>query len=357
MNRPLLTLTVLLLSAAGSLLQAQTGGINAYSFLDIPPSARITALGGAHISVMDDDPAFAVLNPGVLNPAMHQSMTFQNNFYFDGIYNGYASYAHYFENSEITGHAGIQFMQYGKFTRADEFGNTAGEFKASDMALTVGAGKAFGERFSAGLNMRFIYSRYDSYNALAVAADIGGGYWDPEKNIGVGFVVRNVGFQLSKFDENAEAPPLDIQLGFSKRLKHLPFRLTITAHSLNRWNLRYDSPLEEQQTSLIGEESSGKSDFSKGVDNFFRHLVFSGEFLLGKTEAVRLRFGYNHQRRKELTVGSLRSLAGFSFGAGVRIKQFMVDYGFASYHIAGGTHHIGIATNLSRFKPDKGLLD
>ena len=357
MVRTLTVVAVLLFALNPFEASSQVGGRSTYAFLKLPPTSRITALGGTLISVRDDDLGQSVLNPAMLNDAIHGSMTFQSNFHFDGIYNGYAAYGHHFADAGITGHAGIQFMQYGKFTRADEFGNIVGDFKASEMALTVGAAQDFGERFSAGVNMRFIYSNFDAYNSTALGFDIGGSYFNDERRLVVGLVVRNVGFQLSKYDDVSENLPLDIQLGFSKKLKYLPFRLSITAHSLNRWDLRYDSPLADDGTSIIGEEDQEKSDFNKGMDNFFRHMIFSGEFLLGKKEVVKLRFAYNHQRRKELTVGSLRSFAGFSLGIGIKIKQFTIDYGFGTYHIAGSTQHIGISTNLSRFKKEENLLD
>jgi hypothetical protein len=117
----------------------------------------------------------------------------------------------------------------------------------------------------------------------------------------------------------------------------------------------YDSPLEAPETTVIGEAPREQSQFSRNLDNIFRHLVFGGEFILGKQENLFLRFGYNHQRRKELSVNNLRSFAGFSLGAGIRIKQFAIDYAFAAQHIAGSTQHIGISTNLERFRT--GILD
>jgi len=337
--------------------QSQVGGLTTYNFLRLPSSARITALGGSLITVRDEDLNNAVMNPALLNPEMHGGITFQNNFHFDGIYNGYVAYAHHIEEWGITAHAGVQFMQYGEFKLADEFGNINGTFKASEMAFTIGASKEIGERLSAGINLRIINSNLESYNSFGIAADIGAIYWDPVKRLTTSFVIRNIGVQLSKYDEVSEDLPLDIQIGFSKRLEHLPFRLSIIAHSLNQWNLRYESPLSDDGAILIGEEPKEKSGFSKGIDNTFRHLIFSGEFLLGKTEVVKIRFGYNHQRRKELTVGSLRSLAGFSGGLGIRIKQFSIDYGFGSYHIAGSTQHIGISTHISRFQSAKTIVD
>ena len=329
---------------------AQIGGRTTYNFLNLSPSARMTALGGSLISVVDEDPANAVYNPGLLNPLMHGGITFQNNFHFDGIYNGYVGYGHHIDKWKTTAHAGVQFMQYGKFVRSDEYGNALGDFKASEMALTIGAAREIGAGISAGLNLRFINSNLESYNSFGMSADIGAAYYNPERRLSAGFTLRNVGVQITPYEDTREDVPLDIQVGFAKRLKHLPFRISVIAHSLNRWNLRYDSPLDDEETILIGEESGGNSSFSQGVDNFFRHFIFSGEFLIGKKEVVKIRFAYNHQRRKELTVGSLRSLAGFSGGLGIRIKQFGIDYGFGTYHIAGSTHHVGISTHISRFK-------
>ena len=340
-----------------ALAMGQRGGETVYTFLRLSPSSRITAMGGTQISVRDADPAFAVLNPASLNVAMDKSLTFQYHFLFDGISEGYVGFARHFEKQGITGHAGIQFIQYGEFREADAYGNLQGTFKANEIALTVGAAKQLGERISAGTNLRFVQSRLESYNSSGLMLDIGGTYSVAEQGITLGLAVRNVGVQLTSYDDITEDMPIDIQLGLSKRLAHLPFRLSITAHSLNTWDLLYDSPLTGPETTVIGEAPKEKSQFSQDLDNAVRHLIFGGEFLLGKQENFHLRLGYNHQRRKELSVSSLRSFAGFSFGLGIRIKQFAIDYGLATYHIAGSTNHIGISTNLERFKKSNGILD
>lgn len=335
---------------------AQIGGRTTYNFLNLTPSARITALGGSLITVSDDDIANGVMNPALLNESMSGSMTFQNNFHFDGIYNGYVAYGHHIEDWGITAHGGIQFMQYGQFVRADEFGNQLGDFKASEMAITIGASRWFAENFSAGMNLRFINSNLESFNSFGISADIGALYDNKEARFSAALTIRNVGVQVTPYEETREDVPLDIQLGISKRLQHLPFRFTVIAHTLNRWNLRYDSPLADDEPALIGEENNEQSAFGQGVDNFFRHFIFGGEFLIGKTEVLKLRVGYNHQRRKELSISSLRSLAGFSAGVGIRIKMFSIDYGFGAYHIAGSTQHVGISTNLSRFKKQESTI-
>ena len=85
------------------------------------------------------------------------------------------------------------------------------------------------------------------------------------------------------------------------------------------------------------------------VDNFFRHLIFGGEFTLGKNDVFKLRLGYNHQRKQELTVTNFRTLTGFSMGFGLKVKKLQFDYALSKIHFAGSTHHLGISTSLSRF--------
>ncbi|MEK7257168.1 MAG: hypothetical protein AAB316_20600, partial [Bacteroidota bacterium] len=85
------------------------------------------------------------------------------------------------------------------------------------------------------------------------------------------------------------------------------------------------------------------------LDNLARHLIFNGEFLMGKKENFRLRFGYNPLRKKELSVRNLRSLAGFSMGIGLKINRFRVEFGRSFVHLGAGANHFSISTNLKEF--------
>lgn len=335
---------------AGSL-HAQIGGNNTYEFLNLPPSARVAALGGNLITVVDDDEALAVQNPAALNPAMHGHITFQDAIWFARTNHMYAGYAHHVDKWKTTMHGGVQFINYGKFIRADESGEQLGDFKANDFAVYVGAGRMLSDRTSVGANLKFIGSRLDSYHSYGAALDLAGTYNDTAKDVTFTLAIRNLGVQFSTYSGKREFLPNDIQIGISKKLPYLPLRLSVIAHTLQRWSIRYDDPNAPQESSLLGGSEPAKDkpvgDF---FDNFFRHFIFSGEFLLGKKENFRIRFAYNHQRRGELSVSNLRSLAGISGGIGIKIKQFRFDYGWSSYHIGGSTHTIGISTSIGAFK-------
>jgi hypothetical protein len=340
-----------MLLIAGSLHAQIIGGDNVFEFLNAPPSARVTALGGTLISVRDDDAALAHENPAVLNPAMHRQLSVNHVFHLLDIQQGYVTYAHNLKKWGITAQGGLQYINYGTFDQTDEAGNLLGTFKASEYAFYLGGAKQLYEKLALGANVKFVTSQLEDYNSLGLAADLGAYYQDTSSLFSAALVVKNAGLQLTSYADTREDLPFDIQIGISQKLKHLPFRFSITYHNLHRWNILYDDPNSEEDVFLL-TDSTATSDkkFANFADNLFRHMNFSGEFLLGKKENLRFCVGYNHQQRKELTVENLRSLTGFSLGFGMKINRFRLTFGHAFTHLAGGTNHITIATDLGSFR-------
>ncbi len=330
----------------------QLGGLNTYEFLNLPASARISGLGGNLISVMDDDANLAYNNPSLLNPSMHGQLSFNHSFHLAGTQHGYFSYAHHLTGADMTFHGGIQYANYGEFEETDEFGIENGTLNAAEYAVTIGAGKEVYERLALGVNAKFVTSSLGRFNSTGLVADIAAVYYDTASNFTATILFKNVGTQISTFQEGGDTEPLpfEIQVGFSKRLKHLPFRFSVVYHHLDRWNVTFDDPNSEETTLFFGEEPPERSMTSIWFDNFFRHFIFNGEFLFGKKDNFRLRFGYNHFMRKELTTTNFGGFAGFSLGVGFKVNRFRIDYGRTTYHLAGGINHLGITTYLKEFK-------
>ena len=336
----------ILLCLSFQILYCQVGGNNIYEFLNLAPSARVTALGDYVISVYDDDSNLAFLNPASLNEGSKSDINFNQNFHFRDITNGYFSYADHIKKYGLSIHAGIQSINYGKFDLADEFGNISGEFGASELAFTVGAAKALNSNYSVGSNLKYIFSRFESYRSMGMAIDLGGMYRNDIKKFSAGLVIRNLGGQFTKYGNLREPIPFDLVAGFSKQLAHLPLRFSFIAHDLHRWNITYDDPNLENNKLF-------DNGFANTIDNIARHLVFNGEFLLGKGAPFKVRFGYNHFRRRELALSDFRSFGGFSGGLGIKTKKWKVDYGFNIYHLAGSVHHLSFGTSLNAFKKKK----
>jgi len=291
--------------------------------------------------------ALAQMNPALTNAAMHHQLSLNHNFGFAGIGNGNVAYGLSFDSLGIQTHAAISYVSYGEFQRADVIGNTSGTFSAGETSIIIGAAKQLNERMRLGANFKILNANYEDYNAFGLGLDLGIHYQRPGGSASWAIVLRNIGSELNGIVEETRSLPLDLQIGFSNRLAHLPFRFSIVAQQMQKWYIRFDDPDVDIQTNIIGEETV-KSEFSKQVDNFFRHLIFNGEFLIGKNEQLRLRFGYNHLRKQELRVVNFRSLSGFSFGVGFNIKKIKIDYGVGYYHIAGATNHLSIRMDMDR---------
>ncbi len=339
--------TFLILMIFFQSMEGQSGNQYVYDFLSLPTSPRESALGGSLITISDEDLSLAVANPALLNDKMHNRLFFGHNFLFAGISNGYAGYARQIPTLNIVAHGGIKYISYGQFDLTDEYGVMNSTFDANELAIHLGAAKKLNERLSIGSNLKFISSQLGGYNSSGMAIDIGMHYVNPESNFTAALVLKNGGGELSTYTAERELSPIDIQIGISKKPQHLPFRISVIMHNLQRWNLKYDSPLEEE-TDLFGNPIE-TSKLSREIDNFFRHIIFNGELLIGTHQNLRLRLGYNHLRRKELSVSNFRSLGGFSFGFGIKVSKFRLDYGVGYYHLAGGNNHISISTDLDDF--------
>lgn len=329
------------------MLLGQIGGRYAFESTNLPGNARLTALGGSLITIIDDDVTLAQINPAVLDSVASHQLAVNHNFHFAGTQFGNLAFGKQLKSTGITAHAAFQYFDYGSFDLSDDIGNINGEFTAGEYAIVVGAAKQLNERIRGGANLKMLFSNYESYGSFALGIDLGIHYKAPESNTSWGLVIRNIGHELNAVVDNKRALPLDIQFGFSKKLEHLPFRFSIITHQMQKWYIRYDDPDADNQTDIFGNTSE-KSGFSKSVDNLFRHLIFNGEFLIGKAEQFRIRFGYNHLRKQELKVSTFRSLAGFSFGVGFNIKKIKIDYGVGYYHISGANNHLSLRMNMDR---------
>ncbi|MCZ2355878.1 MAG: type IX secretion system protein PorQ [Bacteroidia bacterium] len=330
-----------------SVSDAQIGGRFVFDFLRLSPGARIAANGGANVSLYDRDLSVAFFNPSINSDSMHSRGQIGITSYLADISYGSFAYSHRIAgNLNLFG--GLQYVNYGKFTEADEFGNRIGNFRANDIAFVAGLSRSFGEYVRFGGNFKFITSSIAGRSALGIAMDLGGLLYIPEKRLSVGVSFSNVGAQLKTFSP-ADSPdplPLDLQIGVTHKLAHTPLRLSLTLVNLVRPTLIYKNPYQPTQYDLAGQEIPQKIS---AVDNIFRHLVFGTELVLSKN--FHIRFGYNHQRRQELkrqTQGLF--LTGMSFGVGLRVSKFYLDYAYSNFHAVGGVHQWGISTYLNSFQ-------
>jgi hypothetical protein len=332
------------------LLSAQLGGQSVFRVLDIPASARASALGGNYIAVKDNDINLGLFNPALLNPEMGRQVSLSWLPYFEGINVGYASYAHHFDSLRTTFSGAVQYVDYGTFNRTDAAGNELGQFRAGEYAFQVGAGRAIDSLFSIGANVKFITSSLDTYTSSGIALDLGGTYHKPSKGVTLSAVVRSIGYQTSSFTSEREKLATQVMLGITYKFKHAPFRLGLMLENLQRWDLTYpDAARDRQIDPTTGEVVVKKTT---NAEKALLHAVPSAEILLSKNFMIRL--GYNFRTRYEMALASRTGAVGLSFGLGLRVSKVHISYGFNQLHLAGIRNTITIAVRFSDFKKAEG---
>jgi hypothetical protein len=320
---------------------AQVGGQSTYEFVNLPNSARAASLGGNNLSIYDNDLSMSYYNPSLLNNSMDDNISLNYSMFMAGINYGYLSYAKEIPKYGMFA-AGINYINYGRFDETDETGQITGKFSAGEYNLNlIWAKTVLDSMFTVGANLKTIYSEMANYYSSALMVDAGATYHNPKLLIEAALVIKNLGFQLKSYTkENREPLPFDVQLGFTKKLKHAPFRFSFVYHDALKTDMTYT--INTSDTTIDKSTS-----FISATDKVLRHFIFGVEFLPTKNFFVNL--GYNHQRRQELLLETRPYLTGFSWGFGFKINKFRFSYGRARYHLASATNNFSLSVNLDDF--------
>lgn len=297
-----------------------SGRARVYEFLANTPNPRAAALGNAFVAIQNDvntlftnPAAIATLEPrDSLSPTQRASIGFTS--FGIGITEGYLAYGSRFSDDDPddgTFAAGIQYVDYGTMAGYTVNGDPTGEFSSSAVAISVAYGNTIPDQpVKYGLGVKFISSSLVSgsstgdYSSMGVAADVGVLYVNEPLLMTIGLSAMNIGTQVSTYAGLREPLPFNLQLGISKKLERLPLTLHIAFHNLSR-------------------DREGRNFFYA-----FNDFSIGGEFQLGK--AIRLRFGLENQKRRELKTSTGQGMAGFSFGLGVNLQKFTFDYGLSA---------------------------
>jgi hypothetical protein len=299
-------------------LEANNRLTSGFEYLRTDFSPRTTAMSGAFVAVNGDLSAMFV-NPAGLASVNQKQFTFNYTNYLLDISGGMAAYAQRFESLGVLS-IGLVYMNYGEFQQTDEDANLMGNtFSANDIALGLGIANHLDDHFSYGLNLKYAFSQIHDYNASAVALDFGLIYAAPfEENLNIALSVTNIGSNIKYYESTKEALPLNISLGFSKILAHLPLEI---AASLNNINVQADD--------LVGR---------------IKRFSIGGEFRL--SELLRLRLGYNNGLNRNFAETGNEKFGGISGGLGIYWKNLRFDYAYSSFSLLGGVHRFGITGSL-----------
>lgn len=320
---------------------SQIGGKSVYQFLNLVTSPRQAALGGKVITIFDEDVNQAHFNPATINPEMDNHLAINYGSYYGAVTYGTAAYAYTYDRHVQTFHAGVNYVNYGKFEGYDENGNQTASFTGSEMALSLGY--SYNVPFTTfyfGANAKLISSTLESYTSYGGAVDLGALFIDDRNDVNWALVIRNIGTQITTYAGTQEKLPMEILLGVSQEVENVPVRWHLTLENLQQWKVGFSNP-NRAVGSIDGSATQEKVGF---VNNALRHVVFGAELFPKK--GFNLRLGYNFRRGEELRVVDQRNFSGISLGFGLKMGKLKFNYSYSRYSLAGNTSLFGLTINF-----------
>jgi hypothetical protein len=289
-----------------------------YNFLRLPVSAHVAALGGDNISLADDDATFIFHNPSLLNNVSDQTINLNAMTYMEGSTTASAAFVKAAGERGTWGVA-AQYMGYGTMREMTADNQQTGEFSAKDIAVSGSFAYALTERINGGITARVITSYIGQYNSLGMGVDIGLNYYDEGHEWSVSAVAKNLGGQLTAYEDDFERMPLDLQLGVTKRLIGSPLRLSATLVRLNDWQ-----------------------------EGFGKHLVIGADLILSPQFYIAA--GYNGLRASQMKIeesdGSSSHGAGLSIGGGLQLERLKLHVAYAKYHVSSSSLVLNLSYQL-----------
>ena len=277
-----------------------------YNFLRLPVSAHAAALGGDNISIVEDDPSMLFHNPALLTSVSDKSINLNYMTYMEGANTASASFVKTL-GDKATWAVGAQYMDYGSMKETTADNTITGTFSAKDVVVGGSFAYILGKQWAGGVSAKLVSSSIAGYNSLAVGVDLGLNYYDEAKGLSVSAMARNLGGQVSAYDDDFESMPFDLQLGASKKLGNAPLRFSATLTKLNDWS-----------------------------GSFKSHIVIGTDLLL--SDAFYIAGGYNFGRADEMSIDDDTSSsshgAGLSLGAGLQLERFKLQAAYAKYHVS-----------------------
>ena len=314
MKRAVFATIILLLTLLAEAQESQT----VFNFLRLPVSAHVAALGGDNTTLVEDDATLMFHNPALMNNIADRTLNLNFMTYMEGAATGSASFVRAAGERGTWGVTG-QYMNYGTMKEMTASGQQTGEFSAKDIAVGGSFSYALNEWFTGGITAKFVASYIGQYNSLGAAVDLGINYYNSDSELSVSAVARNLGGQLSAYEDDFERMPFDLQLGFTKRLLRSPLRLSVSLVRLNDW-----------------EQSFGK------------HLVVGADVIL--TPQFYLAAGYNAMRAAEMKISTADDSsahgAGLSFGGGMQLERLKLHVAYAKLHVSAYSLLVNLSYSL-----------
>lgn len=290
------------------------------SWLKVPGSAEAAGMGGAFSAVGQDVNTLSS-NPAGLALLDGPQLALMHNLWVQDLTTEHLAYGQAFPDLHGGAALGLDYVNFGsvdKYSVVAGVPVAGGSYTPTAFALTAGYGRELKELtpgLFGGLDLQALSQSLSGNSSFTLAADLGFLYQLPKEGAKFSLVFSHLGGSLDQ-----ASLPLQLRLGasYSKAFgqpetaleKTIPHRVTGTL---------------EADLDLSGMDLSS---FTLGGEYWYKELLAA-------------RLGYHFA-----AYGDLTGLAGLTLGAGVRYKDFELDYALTTLGDLGATHQLSLLTHL-----------
>ena len=314
MNGKKLALTIAVLSCV-SIAQVSAGDAQSGNILKLGAGSKAAALSEA-FTAASDEPSMMFYNPAGLAPQKDSSLMVMHAIWFESVGYSVAAYNRPFGETGVFG-LGVQMLNYGSIDSTNNNnGASDGTFSPRDIVASLAWGRELGGDFSVGAAAKYLSTRIDN-SASAFLGDAGLQY--RRSGLTAGLALQNVGTKL-KFNKVSEAVSRQGRLGLAYDY------LTFTFYG------------------DVNLPSDADAWYAAGAEY---RLVTAGKMRAAFRAGYSTRSG---EARNDKTFP-------FSFGLGLGVDAYDLDYAFVPYGDLGQAHHItlnirwGANSSASQEKP------
>jgi len=333
----IVVLAGLVVAAVSGRAHAQTKAGTAFGdFLLIEPSARATGMGNAGVTLLDDLQG-VYYNPAAIAEVSQWGASFSHSEWLAGINYNYASLG--IPMGKIgNGYFSLTALSSGDMAvRTVEHPNGTGEqFHVTDIAVGGGYGLRVTDRFSAGIEARFVQETIWHTSASAFVLNMGTVYRVAEDGL-------HLGASISNFGTDAKFTGSDLDITFDQNPDVFGDNGTLPAGQLTD---AFPMPVLFRVGVSLPRKLGSDGQLLMAVDAF--HPA-------DNTESVSLGTEYSYKRAFSVRAGYQNlfqqdSEVGLTLGAGLKGKLdgkgYAIDYAWADQGRLNDTHRITLALHF-----------
>ncbi|MBM4399892.1 MAG: PorV/PorQ family protein [Candidatus Cloacimonetes bacterium] len=309
--RKILSYSILILCITSLIAVNENAGTTGFNNLQVIYSARAMGMAKAMTGVYNSLEGLQ-FNPAAILGVEDKIISSTYNSYFVDT-NGGGAHFLYSKSEEVSYGLILHYLNFGEIERTfidDNYNyqDTDETFTANNIIFGASAARNINVALDLGVSIKYIMDKIDTYSASAVVADLGLIHHPVLDKIKVGVALRNVGTQLTYYTEK-------------KYKEKLPF--TIAA------GLSYQ--MNPKLIGCIDVSKASSSDLT---------MKFSTEYKLH--QMLSLRAGFNSNNTDWKTGGTWDWASGLTFGTGFNWKNYVIDYGIASYGDLGFVNQVSL---------------